>query len=66
MITEGRVPRYPALALLTAFPLKFAEVYLYKQGWRDGIHGFVAAMLVAFRVFIRTVKVWAHTMKEPD
>ncbi|MHB0913380.1 MAG: glycosyltransferase family 2 protein [Armatimonadota bacterium] len=44
--------------IITAFPVKFAEVYLYKSGWRDGLHGFVAAVLMSARVFVRQVKIW--------
>lgn len=64
-IVAKRIPRSMTLALLTAFPGKFAEVYLYKQGWRDGLHGFVAATLMAWRVHLRTVKLWARIWEEP-
>ena len=46
------------LSLAIAFPLKFAETYIYKGGWRDGLHGFIAAVLMATRVFVRQVKIW--------
>lgn len=58
MLEQGRIPKRLALRLLTAFPLKFAETYICKSGWRDGIHGFIASMLTAARVFIRYAKVW--------
>jgi glycosyltransferase involved in cell wall biosynthesis len=63
-VAANRIPRRIGLALITAFPVKFAEVYLYKQGWRDGLHGFVAAVMMASRVHMRMAKLWAHTMKE--
>lgn len=62
---DNRLPRSMPLALASAFPVKFAEVYLYKQGWRDGLHGFVAATLMAWRVHMRTVKLWARAEEEP-
>ncbi len=65
-IAANRIPKQLTLALLTAFPRKFAEVYLYKQGWRDGMHGLVAATLVSSRVYMRTAKLWARTMKESE
>lgn len=58
MLAKGRAPSHPTLALMTAFPRKFAEVYIYKSGWRDGMHGFIAATLMATRVFMRYAKVW--------
>lgn len=60
-VAENRIPRSARLALLAAFPRKFAEVYIYKQGWRDGLHGFVAAMLMASRVYMRAAKLWELT-----
>lgn len=63
MVTEGRLPKRPLLALVTSFPLKFAETYIYKCGWLDGLHGFIAAVLMATRVFIRQVKIWEASVK---
>lgn len=63
-IAANRIPKQLRLALLTVFPTKFIEVYLYKQGWRDGLHGLVAATLMSSRVYMRAVKLWAHTMRE--
>ena len=51
------------IRLLTAFPLKFAETYVYKSGWRDGIHGLIAALLVSARVLIRQVKLWEARLR---
>ena len=65
-MNEGRAPKRPVLALVTAFPLKFAETYFYKGGWRDGLHGFIAAVLMAARVFIRHVKVWEASKSVGD
>lgn len=56
-------PKRPMLALMTAFPLKFAETYIYKGGWMDGIHGLIASVLMATRVFVRQVKLWEANNK---
>ena len=66
MAKEGRLPKHRMPALLTAFPLKFAETYIYKGGWRDGLHGFIAAVLLAIRVFVRQVKVWEASASADD
>jgi len=58
ILAENRIPRSMVFTLLTAFPIKFAETYIYKGGWRDGMHGFVASVLMATRVFMRYAKVW--------
>jgi len=52
------------IGLLTAFPLKFAETYLYKGGWRDGTHGLLAALLVSCRVLLRQAKLWEAKRNE--
>jgi glycosyltransferase involved in cell wall biosynthesis len=57
-IKEGWRPKSLIFSMVTAFPTKFAEVYLYKGGWKDGVHGFVAAVLMSARVFTRYVKLW--------
>lgn len=58
IIRQRRLPKHLMLSVLAAFPLKFAETYIYKGGWLDGMHGFIAAVLGATRVFIRQVKLW--------
>lgn len=57
-VAEGRLPKSVISAMVFAVPLKFAEVYLYKGGWKDGVHGFIAAVLMSMRVFLRYVKLW--------
>jgi len=37
---------------------KFIEVYLYKQGFRDGPEGLVAALLASFFALVRHAKLW--------
>jgi hypothetical protein len=57
----GRKPSM--LRLLTAFPLKFLETYVYKSGWRDGMHGLIASLLVSARVLLREVKTWERAVE---
>lgn len=54
-----------AVRILIAFPLKFAEVYVWKCGWRDGFHGFIAAMFLAARKFFGQVKLWERFAQNP-
>ncbi len=58
MIKEGRLPKSLTFSMIMAFPSKFVEVYFYKGGWRDGLHGFIAAIFMSARVFLRYVKLW--------
>ncbi|HEY3297838.1 MAG TPA: glycosyltransferase family 2 protein [Armatimonadota bacterium] len=57
-IKEGHAPKSLIFSMVTAFPSKFGEVYLYKGGWKDGLHGFIAAVLMSVRVFVRYAKMW--------
>lgn len=41
--------------------LKFAHMYIWKQGYRDGAHGFWLAVLSASYVAIKYAKYWATT-----
>ncbi|MHB1001842.1 MAG: glycosyltransferase family 2 protein [Armatimonadota bacterium] len=63
IIDEGKAPKSMTAALLFAIPLKFAEVYLYKGGWKDGLHGFISAVLLSTRVFLRSLKIWEQNIK---
>lgn len=57
-IKEGRRPKSLIFPIVTAFPGKFIEVYVYKGGWKDGLHGFIGAVLMSGRVLVRHVKIW--------
>lgn len=39
-------------------PTRFLRAYLLKQGWRDGVPGFVIAAATAFHVFLKYAKQW--------
>jgi glycosyltransferase involved in cell wall biosynthesis len=52
----GRKPSL--LRLLLAPPARFLNVYLRHQGFRDGLHGFTIAVLMAFYAAIVELKLW--------
>jgi glycosyltransferase involved in cell wall biosynthesis len=58
MVKEGRRPKSLIFSMMVAFPAKFFEVYVYKGGWKDGLHGIIAAMLLSERAFVKSLKVW--------
>ena len=44
---------------IVAYPIgKFFQNYIVKQGFRDGIHGFVHAMFMSFHSFLTRGKLW--------
>lgn len=53
---QGRAFRL--LPLLIRPPLKFFECYLWKQGFRDGLPGFIIAVASSFYVFLKYAKLW--------
>ncbi|MEI6499463.1 MAG: glycosyltransferase family 2 protein, partial [Armatimonadota bacterium] len=65
-VEQGRLRRSPGLALALAFPRKFGEVYLYKQGWRDGLPGLIAATCKSFGVFLREARLCLHQVPPND
>jgi len=41
------------------FPIAvFFRNYFVRKGYRDGFHGFVAAVLASYYEFVRNVKLW--------
>ena len=42
-------------------PARFLRAYVLKQGFRDGVPGFVIAMATAFHVFLKYAKQWELT-----
>jgi glycosyltransferase involved in cell wall biosynthesis len=63
-IARGTRRQWPALTVWLCFPRKFGEVYLYKQGWRDGFPGLVVAMCKAFSVFLREAHLYLHEQEQ--
>ncbi len=42
----------------------FLKVYVIKQGWRDGRHGFILATLYAYYTFLKYAKLWEIQQKD--
>ncbi|MBX9766737.1 MAG: glycosyltransferase family 2 protein [Bdellovibrionales bacterium] len=43
---------------------KFIETYFWKQGFRDGMPGFIIAVGAAYSLFLKFAKHWEHEMKK--
>jgi glycosyltransferase involved in cell wall biosynthesis len=56
MWNAGR--RVHVLDLLVRPPFRFLRAYLFKQGFRDGMAGFMIAAATAFHVFLKYAKLW--------
>ena len=46
-------------------PGRFLRMYVLRQGFRDGWRGFVLAVVGAFYVFLKYVKLWEFTHTDP-
>ncbi len=55
-LARGR--RGALVAMITRPPMRFLRAYLLKQGFRDGVPGFVIAAATAFHVFLKYAKQW--------
>jgi len=55
---KARGKRASLAQMLTRPAWKFFSCYLVRQGFRDGGHGFVFALLSAMQVFMRLAKLW--------
>jgi len=53
---EGK--RLRAWSFLTQPLGKFIETYLYKKGYKDGMPGFIIALVSSFYVFLKYAKYW--------
>ena len=52
---QVRVPTWH----IVAYPLgKFVQNYIFKQGFRDGTHGFLHAMFMSMHSFLTRGKLW--------
>lgn len=45
-------------------PVRFLRAYLLKQGFRDGVPGFVIAVATAFHVFLKYAVLWELELRE--
>ncbi len=50
--------RFPLLRMLVQPPFKFFKMFVIKQGFREGMVGFIVAVLGALYVFLKYAKLW--------
>ena len=55
---EKRGKRSGALDMIIRPPLAFLKKYILKQGFRDGLPGFIIAVSTAYYVFLKYAKLW--------
>lgn len=60
-----RGKRANALDLTVRPFLKFLKMYVLRQGFRDGAHGFVLCSLSAFSVFLKYARMWNMARQLP-
>jgi hypothetical protein len=53
------------LKLLTNPFLVFMKMYFLRQGFRDGVHGFILAVLYAVQTFLKYAKVVEKNLSPP-
>ena len=53
-----RGKKFSLFKLITKPPVKFVETYFWKQGFRDGLPGFVIAVGASYSIFLRWAKLW--------
>lgn len=63
-LAEGRPVRLRDMVLRP--PARFLRAYLLKQGFRDGVPGFVIATATAFHVFLKYAKQWELARSRPQ
>jgi glycosyltransferase involved in cell wall biosynthesis len=56
MVAAGRT--FTMRDLLLRPPFQFVKMYLLRSGWRDGLEGFMLAVLSAAYVFTKYAKLW--------
>jgi glycosyltransferase involved in cell wall biosynthesis len=56
MVAAGR--KFTMRDLLLRPPFQFVKMYLLRGGWRDGIEGFILAVLSSAYVFTKYAKLW--------
>ena len=57
-VLEQEGESFSLLKLLIRSPFRFFEMYFIKQGFRDGLPGFVIAVTSSFYVFLKYAKLW--------
>lgn len=61
---EGR--KFHITDLLFTPGLTFLKMYILKQGFRDGLHGFILCALTQCSVFLRYAMLWEMTMRSKE
>lgn len=56
MLNDGKTVSAASLALKTLYA--FFKIYFLKQGFRDGIQGFMLAFLFSYSTFLKYAKLW--------
>lgn len=59
MHSQGR--RFRITDLLFRPPVTFMKMYFLQQGFRDGLHGLVLAILYSYYTFLKYIKLWEAT-----
>lgn len=54
----ARRQRLPLFHMLFNPPLRFLRMYVFQRGFLDGLAGFIIAVLAAYYVFLKYVKLW--------
>ena len=54
------------LRMLVRPPIRFLEMYVWKQGWRDRLPGFIIASVSAYYVFLKYARRWELNLGAPD
>lgn len=62
----ARNKHFSMIFLVTRSILEFIKMYFIKQGFRDGVHGFIFAIIAAHYKFMAIVKLWEYEMKNED
>lgn len=55
---DTRGVKFSVSQLLFRPLFRFLKFYIFKKGYRDGLPGFIVAMLEAFYVFFKYIKLW--------
>lgn len=58
MVANGKSPGPTVLRMIVKPPWRFMENYLWKLGFLDGVHGFLAAAGSAYIAFLREARIW--------
>jgi len=57
---------FSALKMASKPFVKFIEKFLYKSGWRDGMAGFIIAVISSFETFLLFAKLWEKKHIKPQ